>query len=148
LIRKSERGYHLWYNINDGGERVPLDIPGRKMARKRRNDRNHVIYQLTAPTGECYIGITFARGRAFKRSARIRFDAHCRNAFDYGHENLLSISLRQWGRQAFKREVLEIVRGKQNAHDRERELIQLVQPELNMEGMGRKVNSVPKVVKV
>ncbi len=115
------------------------------MARKRRNDRNHVIYKLTAPSGEEYIGITFARGRAFKRSARIRFDAHCRNAFDYGHETLLSISLRQWGREAFKREVLEIVRGKQSAHDRERELIVLVQPALNMEGMGRKINSLKAI---
>ena len=111
------------------------------MARKKRNDRNHVIYKLTSPTGEEYFGVTFARGRAFKRSARIRFDAHCRNAFDYGHETLLSISLRQWGRDAFKREVVEIVRGKQNAHDRERELISAHRPALNMEGMGRKINS-------
>ena len=111
------------------------------MARKKRNDRNHVIYKLTSPCGEEYFGVTFARGRAFKRSARIRFDAHCRNAFDYGHETLLSISLRQWGRDAFKREVVEIVRGKQNAHDRERELIAIHRPALNMEGMGRKINS-------
>ena len=114
------------------------------MARKRRNDRNHVIYKLTAPTGDEYIGITFARGRAFKRSARIRFEAHCRNAFDYNHETILSAALRQWGKEAFNREVLEIVRGKQNAHNRERELIRLYQPKLNMEGMGRKINSAKK----
>ena len=111
------------------------------MARKKRNDRNHVIYKLTAPTGEEYIGVTFARRRAFKRSARIRFDAHCRNAFDYGHDTLLAKSLREHGRAAFAREVLEVVRGKQNAHDRERELIANIRPALNMEGMGRKVNS-------
>jgi len=114
---------------------------GSQMARKRRNDRNHVIYKLTAPTGEEYVGVTFARGRAFKRSARIRFDAHCRNAFDYGHKTLLAMALRDHGRDGFTREVLEIVRGKQNAHDREREIIALIQPALNMEGMGRKVNS-------
>lgn len=111
------------------------------MARKRRNDRNHVIYKLTTPAGEEYIGVTFARGRAFKRSARIRFDAHCRNAFDYGHETLLARALLTYGRESFTREVLEIVRGKQSAHDREREIIALIQPALNMEGMGRKVNS-------
>lgn len=114
------------------------------MARKRRNDRNHVIYKLTSPTGEEYIGITFARGRAFKRSAKIRFEAHCRNAFAYGHETLLCVSLRQWGREAFKREVIEIVRGKKNAHNRERELIAEYKPALNMEGMGRKINSVTR----
>ena len=112
------------------------------MARKRRNDRNHVIYQLTAPNGDRYVGITFARGRACKRSAKIRWEAHVRNALDYGRMNLLSLSIREHGVEGFKREVLEIVRGKQNAHDRERELIRTIEPELNMEGMGRKVNSV------
>ena len=115
------------------------------MARKRRNDRNHVIYQLTAPNGDRYLGVTFARGRAYKRSAKIRFEAHCRNAFDYGHDTLISKSLREHGAQSFRRDVLEIVRGKKNAHDRERELIALYRPELNMEGMGRKVNSIEKV---
>ena len=112
------------------------------MARKRRNDRNHVIYQLTAPNGDRYLGVTFARRRAWKRSAKIRWEAHVRNAFDYDRMNLLSIAIREHGADGFAREVLEIVRGKQNAHDRERELIQLIQPELNMEGMGRKVNSL------
>ena len=111
------------------------------MARKRRNDRNHVIYQLTAPNGDRYLGVTFARNRAWKRSTKIRWEAHVRNAFDYDRMNLLSIAIREHGTEGFTREVLEIVRGKQNAHSRERELIQLVQPELNMEGMGRKVNS-------
>ena len=114
------------------------------MARKRRNDRNHVIYKLTAPTGEEYIGITFVRGRAYKRSAKIRFEAHCRNAFQYGHETCLSKALREHGQESFVREVLEIVRGKQNAHDRERELIATIQPALNMEGMGRKSTSVQR----
>ena len=115
------------------------------MARKRRNDRNHVIYQLTGPDGEKYIGVTFARGRAWKRSAKIRWEAHVRNALDYDRQNLLSVSIREHGVENFSREVLEIVRGKQNAHDRERELLQLIQPELNMEGMGRKVNSAPRI---
>ncbi len=115
------------------------------MARKRRNDRNHVIYQLTAPNGDRYLGVTFARRRAWKRSAKIRWEAHVRNAIDYNRQNLLSIAIREHGAENFTREVLEIVRGKQNAHDRERELISQVRPELNMEGMGRKVNSVKEV---
>ena len=111
------------------------------MARKRRNDRNHVIYQLTAPNGDRYIGVTFSRGRAFKRSAKIRWEAHVRNALDYDRQNLLSFAIREYGTKDFVREVLEIVRGKKSAHARERELIKVIQPELNMEGMGRKVNS-------
>lgn len=112
------------------------------MARKRRNDRNHVIYQITAPNGDRYIGITFVRGRAFKRSAKIRWEAHARNALDYGRDNLLSLSIREHGVENFNREILEVVRGKKATHERERELIAEIRPELNMEGMGRKVNSV------
>jgi len=41
-------------------------------------------------------------------------------------------------------EVLEVVRGKQEVHDRERALIVELKPELNMEGMGRKINSAIK----
>ncbi len=114
------------------------------MARKRRNDRNHIIYQLTAPNGDRYFGVTFARGRAYKRSTKIRFEAHCRNAFEYGHNTLIAESLREHGSKSFERDVLEIVRGKKNAHSRERELISMYNPELNMEGMGRKINSVKK----
>lgn len=115
------------------------------MPRKRRNDRNHIIYQLTAPNGDRYLGITFARAKAFKRSVKVRWQAHVRNALDYGKMNLLSLSIREHGAESFKREILEIVRGKQNAHDRERELIAMFLPELNMEGMGRKINSVKAV---
>lgn len=118
------------------------------MARKRRNDRNHVIYMLTSPEGERYVGVTFSRRRAFKRSAKIRWEAHVRNALDYDRQNLLSLAIRLHGPKSFTREVLEVVRGKQNAHDRERQLIRLLKPELNMEGMGRKVNSVPNTVVV
>ena len=116
------------------------------MARKRRNDRNHIIYQLTAPNGDRYVGVTFARGRAYKRSALIRWRAHLRNALEYDRQNLLSLAIREHGPDSFTREVLEIIRGKQNAHDRERELIRLHGPELNMEGMGRKSNSIKPVI--
>ena len=117
------------------------------MARKRRNDRYHLIYQLTAPNGARYIGVTFVRGdsrslKARRRSAATRFAAHCRNALDYGHDTFISNSIRENGKDAFLVEVLEVVRGKQAVHDRERELIATIRPELNMEGMARKINSI------
>ena len=120
------------------------------MARKRRKDRYHLVYQLTAPTGEKYIGVTFVRGdsrsmKARKKSVDARFGCHTRNALDYGHETLLSEAIRELGPDAFLKDVLEVVKGKQAVHDRERELIADIKPELNMEGMGRKVNSVKEV---
>ena len=121
------------------------------MARKRRSDRYHLIYQLTAPSGERYIGVTFVRGdsrsrKARWRSAEARFKAHCRNALDYDHKTLLADAIRELGPDAFLKDIVEVVRGKQAVHDRERELIAELRPELNMEGLGRKINSANQAV--
>jgi hypothetical protein len=116
------------------------------MARKRRSDRYHLVYQLTAPTGERYVGVTFVRGdsrsmKARRKSAEARFKAHCRNALDYNHNTLLCDAIRECGPDAFVKDILAVIRGKKETHEKERELIAETQPELNMEGMGRKINS-------
>ena len=80
--------------------------------------------------------------KARNRSADARFKTHCRNALDYNHATLLCDAIRELGPNAFLRNIVEVVRGKQAVHDRERELISELQPELNMEGLGRKINSV------
>ncbi len=64
-----------------------------------------------------------------------------RNATEYGHDTLLYRAIREYGVDTFRQDVLHVVRGKQQAHDLERLLISRMEPELNMEGMGRKVNS-------
>ena len=109
--------------------------------RKRRSDRNHVIYVATCPEGRRYVGVTFARRRAYLGSALLRWKAHVHNATVYDHDTLLGHAIREHGSGSFALEILEVVRGKKNAHERERELIQEMRPELNMEGMGRKANS-------
>ena len=68
-----------------------------------------------------------------------------RNALVYDHKTLLAEAIRDLGPDAFLKDILEIVKGKQAVHDRERELISEIKPELNMEGLGRKVNSTQKV---
>jgi len=109
------------------------------MARKRRSDRNYVIYRLICQiTDRQYVGLVVAQGRAFERSVKNRFKAHTRNALEYGKDTLLADAIRLVGPKSFKREVVEVVRGKQNAHDFELGLIKTSAPELNMEGMGRK----------
>lgn len=120
------------------------------MARKRRKDRYHLIYQLTASNGEKYIGVTFVRGdsrsmKARKKSVEARFGCHKRNALDYQHKTLLAEAIRDLGPDAFLKDILEVVKGKQEVHDRERELIAELKPGLNMEGMGRKINSLKEV---
>jgi len=112
------------------------------MARKRRSDRNHVIYQIeNIHTGERYIGMTYARGRAFLKSAKARWTAHKYNALVDKRDTLFYDNVREWGVDAFKVSVLQVVRGKKECHIEETELIKTVQPELNMESMGRKKNS-------
>jgi len=63
---------------------------------------------------------------------------------EYGHETILCKTLREVGPENMKCEVLEVIRGKKAVHERERQLISELAPELNMEGMGRKVNSIAK----
>ncbi len=47
------------------------------MVRKKRNDRNHVIYEIVnSVTGESYLGVTAAIGRRFHYSAKLRLQKH------------------------------------------------------------------------
>jgi len=112
------------------------------MSRKKRSDRNHVIYQIeNKQTGEKYIGMTYARGRAFLKSAKARWKAHQYNALVAGKATLFYDNVRKHGVGAFKVSVVKVVRGKKECHVEETELIKTAQPELNMESMGRKKNS-------
>ena len=116
---------------------------GSTRRRKARSDRYHVLYCLTAPNEEFYVGVTYARGdtrsaRARLNSVHERFVTHCRNAVVYRHTTHLAAAIRRWGAEAFRLEVLEVVRGKQPAHDRERALIAALEPTLNTTG-----NSLP-----
>lgn len=114
-----------------------------KKPRKKRCDRNHLVYLLTSPSGKRYIGVTYARGRAYKASVKLRWEAHLRNALEYKLTTFLSACVREEGAENFERKILKVVRGKQNAHEMERHLIAELQPELNMEGMGRKKKCKP-----
>ena len=116
-------------------------MPPRK--RKHRSDRNHVVYRLTCiPTGEVYYGLTVARGRGFKKSMMTRWKHHVRNALKYDKKTILYNRIREHGAEAWKFEVVEVVRGKQPAHDLELNLIKQATSALNMEGLGRKKKRV------
>ena len=98
--------------------------------RKRRSDRNHVLYRLTL--GELtYIGLTVVTGRAFLRSVKVRVQKHLSRAKREEKEWNLYSFLRDNPDCTVEYEVLEVVRGRKNAHFRERELIEKFAPELN-----------------
>lgn len=99
--------------------------------RKRRNDRNHALYQLEFPDGSTYIGLTAVSGRAVTRSVKVRVQKHLSRAKCENKDWNLYRYLRETDFQQITYQVLEVVRGRKNAHQRERELISYYQPELN-----------------
>jgi hypothetical protein len=104
-----------------------------KITRKRRTDRNQVLYFIQDNvTLESYIGLTavcFA-GNVRKTLTR-RMQKHMQRALTEQKNWGLSCALRERGAERFIFGVIEIVRGKRPAHSRETELINTLQPALN-----------------
>jgi hypothetical protein len=98
--------------------------------RKKRNDRNYVLYQLTAEN-ETYIGLTVAQGQAFLRSVKVRVQKHISRAKRENHDWSLYAFLRDNPEVQLQYEVIEVVRGRKNAYQREREIIAETNPSLN-----------------
>jgi hypothetical protein len=108
-----------------------------KINRKRRTDRNQVIYYIQDNvTLEYYIGLTavcFA-GNVRKTLVR-RMQKHMQRAMTENKDWGLSRALREQGAERFVFGVVEIVRGKRPAHARETELINTLRPALNTFGL-------------
>jgi len=100
------------------------------MNRKKRSDRNHVIYGIHCPTtGDTYIGLTVARGQAYLKSVKIRLQNHQSKARRLTKDWKFAEFLRTDPELEYA--VIEVVRGRKAAHQRERELIALYNPTLN-----------------
>jgi hypothetical protein len=108
-----------------------------KSTRKRRTDRNQVIYYIQdTVTLEYYIGLTalcFA-GNVRKTLVR-RMQKHLQRALAENKNWGLSRALRERGAERFVFGTLEVIRGKRPAHIRETELINTMQPALNTFGV-------------
>jgi hypothetical protein len=98
------------------------------MIRKKRNDRNYVLYALSVD-GKSYIGLTVAVGRAFLKSVKIRVQKHRSRALVENKDWSLCNAIKD--AEMIEYAVLEVVRGRKAAYQRERELIAKFQPELN-----------------
>jgi hypothetical protein len=100
--------------------------------RKRRSDRNHIIYQITNKVnGEFYIGLTAVAGRAYKKSLTNRWRKHTSRSKNESFDWNIYQSIRSFGTTQFEIRPLEIIRGKSEAHRREIELIKQLKPRLN-----------------
>ena len=100
--------------------------------RKKRSDRNHVLYRVTCvDTGDTYIGLTVALGQAYVKSVKIRWQKHVSRAKCENKNWNFCNALRKLAGCDWQYEVIDIVRGRKNAHQAERELIAFFEPSLN-----------------
>ena len=98
--------------------------------RKSRSDRKHVIYSLSV-NGLEYIGVTYVDKSAVSKSVIRRWQKHVRRALTENKDWTLCKAIRKYGPDAFDVCYYEVVRGKTEAHHRERELICERKPKLN-----------------
>ena len=108
-----------------------------KIVRKRRTDRNQVIYFIQDKvTLEYYIGLTaLCFNGNVRKTLNRRCQKHMQRAMTENKNWGLSRALRECGAERFVFGVVEIVRGKRPAHSRETELINTLQPALNTFGV-------------
>lgn len=109
----------------------------KKASRKKRSDRNHVIYLVTCiATGDTYVGLTVCTHgttqKGVKYAADRRFQKHACRATSERADLPLCKAIREHGKEAFKVEPLWIVRGKDAAHIVERETVLEIEPTLNV----------------
>jgi len=108
-----------------------------KTQRKRRSDRNQVIYYIQdVVTLEYYIGLTAMEFKGnVRKTLNRRMQKHMQRALAENKDWGLSRALRERGAERFVFGVIEVVRGKRPAHARETELINTLQPALNTFGV-------------
>lgn len=98
--------------------------------RKRRCDRNHIIYSISIGARE-YIGVTVVNDRSVSKSLKRRWQKHVQRALAEDKGWKLSAAIRKHGAESFLVEVVQVVRGKSEAHQIERDLIKVRKPKLN-----------------
>lgn len=110
------------------------------MMRAKRSDRNHIIYTIVGPQGH-YIGVTAKTESTVLKSVRARIAKHYYRAQTETKQWALCELLRTYAsKDDIDVRVIEIVRGKAEAHKRERELIRAEKPFYNTDKRG--VNNV------
>lgn len=98
--------------------------------RKSRSDRKHVIYSVSV-NGLEYIGVTYVEKSSVNKSIWRRWRKHINRALTENKDWALCNAIRQYGPDAFEVCYYDVVRGKAEAHIRERELIRELKPKLN-----------------
>jgi hypothetical protein len=106
------------------------------MARAKRTDRNHIIYEIVTPQGS-YIGVTAKTETTVNKSLRARAAKHYYRAKTESKNWLLCQYLRTLAdKSEIDIRMHAMIRGKAAAHTHERELIRSLKPALNTDTRG------------
>jgi len=112
------------------------DMDTKNTPRKKRVDRNHIIYELRV-NGLNYIGVTAKTEATVLKSVRARAAKHFYRAKTETKNWLLCAELRKLNsKDEIEIVIHEIVRGKAPAHKREVEIRRMVKPVLNTDTRG------------
>ena len=104
--------------------------------RKKRVDRNHVIYELNV-MGLTYVGVTAKTESTALKSARTRAAKHFYRAKTENKDWLLCSALRELNdKSEIIVRVLAVVRGKAEAHREEFRIRRELEPALNTDVRG------------
>ena len=120
--------FELWrYNTHMDTQKAP---------RKKRADRNHIIYELRVPAGN-YIGVTAKTESTVLKSVRARAAKHFYRAKKESKDWALCHALRQLeDKSEIEIVVHAVIRGKAPAHKEEVRIRRAVKPTLNTDVRG------------
>lgn len=111
-------------------------MEAKNVTRKKRQDRNHIIYELVV-NGKNYIGVTAKTASTVNKSVLSRAAKHFYRAKKEDKNWLLCAELRKLNdKSEIEVYVHEVVRGKAEAHKREVEIRRAVKPVLNTDTRG------------
>lgn len=107
-----------------------------KATRKKRTDRNHIIYELEV-NGLNYIGVTAKTESTVLKSVKARAAKHFYRAKTESKDWLLCAELRKLNsKEEIVIKIHAIVRGKAEAHKEEVKIRRQVKPALNTDTRG------------
>ena len=131
----------LWRDIlagDDSSGKVSYNtrMDTKNTPRKKRADRNHIIYELVV-NGKNYIGVTAKTESTVNKSVLSRAAKHFYRAKTETKNWLLCAALRELNdKSEIQVYIHEVIRGKAAAHKREVEIRRAINPALNTDIRG------------